>query len=60
MNLTVIAVGRLREKPYRAMADEYIKRLTCRSRRAARPPWRSRCAAGRARRSSKSSAPAIM
>ena len=27
MNMTVIAVGRLREKPYRMMADEYLKRL---------------------------------
>ena len=27
MNATVIAVGRLREKPFRAMADEYLKRL---------------------------------
>ena len=27
MNLTVIAVGKLREKPYRMMADEYLKRL---------------------------------
>ena len=28
MNATLIAVGKLREKPYRAMADEYLKRLT--------------------------------
>ncbi len=28
MNATIIAVRRLREKPYRAMADEYLKRLT--------------------------------
>ena len=28
MNCTLIAVGKLREKPYRAMADEYLKRLT--------------------------------
>ncbi len=27
MNITVIAVGKLREKPYRMMADEYLKRL---------------------------------
>ena len=28
MNCTIIAVGKLREKPYRAMADEYLKRLS--------------------------------
>lgn len=28
MSIRVIAVGRLREKPYRAMADEYLKRLS--------------------------------
>lgn len=28
MNGTIIAVGRLREKPYRQMADEYLKRLS--------------------------------
>ena len=28
MNATIIAVGKLREKPYRAMADEYLKRLS--------------------------------
>ena len=28
MNTAVIAVGRLKEKPYRQMADEYLKRLT--------------------------------
>lgn len=28
MSLAVLAVGRLREKPYRAMADEYLKRLS--------------------------------
>ena len=27
MTVTVIAVGKLREKPYRQMADEYLKRL---------------------------------
>lgn len=27
MSLAVIAVGRMKEKPYRAMADEYIKRI---------------------------------
>ncbi len=27
MSLTVLAVGKLREKPYRQMADEYLKRL---------------------------------
>ena len=27
MPMTLIAVGRMKEKPYRAMADEYIKRL---------------------------------
>ena len=27
MNASIIAVGRLREKPFRAMADEYLKRL---------------------------------
>ncbi len=28
MSLTVIAVGRMKEKPYRQMADEYLKRLS--------------------------------
>ncbi|MBR4457944.1 MAG: 23S rRNA (pseudouridine(1915)-N(3))-methyltransferase RlmH [Clostridia bacterium] len=28
MNASVIAVGQLREKPFRAMADEYLKRLS--------------------------------
>ena len=28
MTVTIIAVGRLREKPYRQMADEYLKRLS--------------------------------
>lgn len=28
MNLRVLCVGRMKEKPYRLMADEYIKRLT--------------------------------
>lgn len=28
MNCAVIAVGRLKEKPYRQMADEYLKRLS--------------------------------
>lgn len=28
MRITVVAVGKLREKPYREMADEYLKRLT--------------------------------
>lgn len=28
MGFTLIAVGKLREKPYRAMADEYLKRLS--------------------------------
>ena len=28
MNVSVIAVGKLREKPYREMADEYLKRLS--------------------------------
>lgn len=28
MSITLIAVGRLKEKPYRAMADEYKKRLS--------------------------------
>ncbi len=27
MNVTVISVGKLKEKPYRQMADEYLKRL---------------------------------
>lgn len=27
MSLALIAVGRMKEKPYRAMADEYIKRI---------------------------------
>ena len=28
MNVAVISVGKLREKPYREMADEYLKRLS--------------------------------
>lgn len=28
MSITIIAVGRMKEKPYRAMADEYLKRLS--------------------------------
>lgn len=28
MNCTVVAVGRMKEKPYRMMADEYLKRLS--------------------------------
>ena len=28
MSIAVIAVGKLREKPYRMMADEYLKRLS--------------------------------
>ncbi len=28
MSLTLIAVGKMKEKPYRAMADEYLKRLS--------------------------------
>ena len=28
MNVAVIAVGRLKDKPYRQMADEYLKRLS--------------------------------
>lgn len=28
MPLTIISVGRMKEKPYRAMADEYLKRLS--------------------------------
>ncbi|MBE5769279.1 MAG: 23S rRNA (pseudouridine(1915)-N(3))-methyltransferase RlmH [Clostridiales bacterium] len=28
MSLTIIAVGRMKEKPYRLMADEYLKRLS--------------------------------
>lgn len=28
MSMTLIAVGRMKEKPYRAMADEYVKRLS--------------------------------
>ena len=28
MSMCVIAVGRMKEKPYRAMADEYLKRLS--------------------------------
>ena len=28
MNVSVIAIGKLREKPYREMADEYLKRLS--------------------------------
>lgn len=27
MSISIIAVGRMKEKPYRAMADEYLKRL---------------------------------
>ncbi len=28
MSFTLIAVGKMKEKPYRAMADEYLKRLS--------------------------------
>lgn len=28
MNCTIICVGKMKEKPYRAMADEYLKRLS--------------------------------
>lgn len=28
MSISVIALGRMKEKPYRAMADEYLKRLS--------------------------------
>lgn len=28
MSITVLAVGRMKEKPYRMMADEYMKRLS--------------------------------
>lgn len=28
MKITIIAVGKMKEKPYRAMADEYLKRLS--------------------------------
>ena len=28
MSLTIIAVGKMKEKPYRQMADEYLKRLS--------------------------------
>ncbi len=28
MSFTILTVGRLKEKPYRAMADEYLKRLS--------------------------------
>lgn len=28
MSITVIAVGKMKEKPYRQMADEYLKRLS--------------------------------
>ncbi|MBR2288274.1 MAG: 23S rRNA (pseudouridine(1915)-N(3))-methyltransferase RlmH, partial [Clostridia bacterium] len=28
MNITILCVGRMKEKPYRQMADEYRKRLT--------------------------------
>ena len=28
MSITVIAVGKMKEKPFRAMADEYLKRLS--------------------------------
>ena len=28
MSITIIAVGKMKEKPYRAMADEYLKRLS--------------------------------
>lgn len=28
MSITILSVGKLREKPYRAMADEYLKRLS--------------------------------
>ena len=28
MSISIIAVGKMKEKPYRAMADEYLKRLS--------------------------------
>ena len=28
MSITLIAVGKMKEKPYRQMADEYLKRLS--------------------------------
>ena len=28
MNIAIISVGKLKEKPYRMMADEYLKRLS--------------------------------
>ena len=28
MSVTILAVGRMKEKPYRMMADEYMKRLS--------------------------------
>ena len=28
MSMTIIAVGKMKEKPFRAMADEYLKRLS--------------------------------
>ena len=28
MSVTVLCVGKMKEKPYRAMADEYLKRLS--------------------------------
>ena len=28
MSITLIAVGKMKEKPYRLMADEYLKRLS--------------------------------
>jgi 23S rRNA (pseudouridine1915-N3)-methyltransferase len=28
VSITIIAVGKMKEKPYRAMADEYLKRLS--------------------------------
>ena len=28
MSISVMAMGRMKEKPYRQMADEYLKRLS--------------------------------
>lgn len=28
MNVTILCVGKMKEKPYRQMADEYLKRLS--------------------------------
>ena len=33
MSISVMAMGRMKEKPYRQMADEYLKRLSASSRR---------------------------